>query len=242
YRCEVDGSAVEVAVERLSPHERRVRIGERAHRTLISRQGADLLVEVHGVPHRIVRDDGGFVRSHAPAVVVAIPVAEGDEVAEGDVVAVIEAMKMETSLTAPFAGRVRRILSGTNVQVGAQTPLLQLEAVEDEAAEQSAERIDFSAGEAATDDPEAALERLRWMLLGYDVSGDETRRALATLGEATLLEGEHRLLEEFADVRAISRARHSFERELLHSPQEYLHAFLRSLDAKAERLPERFVG
>src|SRR4051812_21429626 len=36
-------------------------------------------------------------------------------------------------------------------------------------------------------------------------------------------------------------ARHDPERELLHSPQEYLHAFLRSLDAKAEHLPERFV-
>ena len=42
-------------------------------------------------------------------------------------------------------------------------------------------------------------------------------------------------------MRALSRARHDPERELLHSPQEYLHAFLRSLDAKAERLPERFV-
>ena len=42
-------------------------------------------------------------------------------------------------------------------------------------------------------------------------------------------------------MRALSRARHDPERELLHSPQEYVHAFLRSLDAKAERLPERFV-
>ena len=96
---------------------------------MISRQGADLLVEVHGVPHRITRDDGGFVRSHGPSVVVAIPVSEGDEVAEGDVVAVVESMKMETSLTAPFAGRVRRVLTGTNVQVPAHTPLLQLEAI-----------------------------------------------------------------------------------------------------------------
>src|SRR6185312_8808921 len=177
------------------------------------------------------------------AVVVAIPVKEGDEVAEGDVVAIVESMKMETSLTAPFAGRVRRVLSGTNVQVGAQTPLLQLEAVEEEAAEQSAERVDFAVDGEAEQDPAAALDRLRWMLLGYDVSGDETRRALATLREAErpLLDGEHRLLDLFSDVRALSRARHDPEREMLHSPQEYLHAFLRSLDADAERLPERFV-
>ena len=242
YRADVDGAAVEVDVERLSGHERRITIAGTTHRAMISRQGADLLVEVHGVPHRITRDDGGFVRSQGPSVVVAIPVGEGDEVAEGDVVAVVESMKMETSLTAPFAGRVRRVLTGTNVQVPAHTPLLQLEAIEDEAAEQSADRVDFTAEAGEATDP---LERLRWTLLGYDVSGDEVRRALAALREAEptpeLLAGEHRLLDVFTDVRALSRARHDPERELLHSPQEYLHAFLRSLDAKAERLPERFV-
>ncbi|WP_211233177.1 ATP-binding protein [Solirubrobacter soli] len=247
YRADVDGTAVEATVERLSGHERRITINGVTHRTMISRQGADLLVEVHGVPHRITRDDGGFVRSHGPSVVVAIPVNEGDEVAEGDVVAVVESMKMETSLTAPFAGRVRRVLTGTNVQVPAQTPLLQLEAIEDDAAEQSAERVSFDADAPAAEVPcTAALDRLRWMLLGYDVSGDEVRGALATLreraGDPSLIAGEHQLLDVFSDVRALSRARHDPERELLHSPQEYLHAFLRSLDAKAERLPERFVS
>src|SRR5262249_61019004 len=134
--------------------ERRTTTHARPPRTMTSRQGVDLLVEVHGVPHRVTRDDGGFVRSQGPSVVVAVPVSEGDEVAEGDVVAVVESMKMETSLTAPFAGRVRRVLSGTNVQVGAQTPLVQLEATEDEATEQSAERVDFEVdGHGAEADP-----------------------------------------------------------------------------------------
>src|SRR6478735_4532720 len=245
YRADVDGIAVEAEVERLSGHERRITIGGQTHRTMISRQGADLLVEVHGVPHRITRDDGGFVRSHGPSVVVAIPVSEGDEVAEGDVVAIVESMKMETSLTAPFAGRVRRVLSGTNVQVPAHTPLLQLEAISGEAAETSSERISFADVEASTEgETEAALERLRYALLGYDVSGDEVRRALAVIRacDTDISAGEELLLDVYTDVRALSRARHDDpERELLHSPQEYLHAFLRSLDAKAERLPERFV-
>src|ERR1700755_3152913 len=42
-------------------------------------------------------------------------------------------------------------------------------------------------------------------------------------------------------VKTRPHARHDIERELLHSPQEYLHAYLRSLDAKAERLPERYA-
>ena len=238
YRTEVDGVAVECAVERLSPYERRITIAGLTHRTLISRQGADLLVEVHGVPHRVTRDDGGLVRSHAPAVVVAIPVSEGDEVAEGEVVAIVESMKMETSLTAPFAGRVRRVLSGANVQVGAQTPLLQLEAIDDDEDDGGAERVAFSACEEIASD---GLARLRFLLLGYDVSDAEVRRVLDELdaGEPDI-EGEHRLLHVYADVRALTRARHDIERELLHSPQEYLHAYLRSLDPKAERLPERF--
>ena len=165
YRTEVDGVAVECAVERLSPHERRITIGGLTHRTLISRQGADLLVEVHGVPHRVTRDDGGLVRSHAPAVVVAIPVGEGDEVAEGEVVAIVESMKMETSLTAPFAGRVRRVLSGANVQVGAQTPLLQLEAIDDDDDDSGAERVAFTPCETVEEDgpraPALAAARLR---------------------------------------------------------------------------------
>jgi len=246
YRCEVDGHAVEAAVERLSGHERRITIGGVTHRAQISAQGADLLVEVHGVPHRITRDDGGFVRSHGPSVVVSIPVSEGDEVAEGDVVAVVESMKMETSLTAPFAGRVRRVLSGTNVQVAAHTPLLQLEAIEEESAEDDAERISFADVDSTPEnETEAALERLRFALLGYDVSGDEVRRALAVVRscQTDIAAGEHELLDVYTDVRALTRARHDDpERELLHSPQEYLHAFLRSLDAKAERLPERFVS
>jgi len=245
YRAVVDGAAVELTVERLGEHERRIGFGDRTRRALVSRQGADLLIEVDGVPHRITRDDGGLVRSQAPAVVVAIPVAEGDLVAEGDVIAIVESMKMETSLTAPFAGRVRRVLTGTNVQVGAHAPLLQLEPLREDAGEQSAERVAFAGGEPIAD-AAAALERLRWLLLGYDVDAGEEAPLLALLGgpedDPQRLEIEHRLLDLYADVRALARTRHDPERDLAHSPLEYLHAYLRSLDAKAERLPERFTA
>ena len=105
-------------MERLSGHERRLTSAGRSHRTVISKQGTRLLVEVDGVPHRVSHDEAGIVRSHAPGVVVSIPVAEGDEVSAGDVMAVLESMKMESSLTAPRAGRVRQVLVGPNTQVG----------------------------------------------------------------------------------------------------------------------------
>ncbi|MFD1810955.1 biotin/lipoyl-containing protein, partial [Rhodococcus gannanensis] len=40
---------------------------------------------------------------------VTVTVAEGDEVAAGDTIATIEAMKMEASITAPVAGTVARV-------------------------------------------------------------------------------------------------------------------------------------
>ncbi|WP_231502135.1 acetyl-CoA carboxylase biotin carboxyl carrier protein subunit, partial [Paracidovorax avenae] len=48
----------------------------------------------------------GTVPAPVAGTVQAWKVAEGDTVAEGDVVAVMEAMKMEMQVTAPRAGRI----------------------------------------------------------------------------------------------------------------------------------------
>ena len=232
YRVEVDGAVIEAGVEQLTEHERRLSFGGRSYRTLTAVQDMDLLVEVNGVPHRVSRDEGGLVRAHAPGVVVAIPVAAGDEVQAGDVVAVTESMKMETSLTAPVHGRVREVLVGSNVHVAAGRPLLQIDPLED-APQEAGERLTFESAEADTSE----LERLKWLVLGYDVTGVDV------VGAPTDPDGEKRLLELYADVRALGRPHTTGDAdELLRSPQEYLHAFLRSLDAAAEGLPERFVA
>jgi pyruvate carboxylase len=57
----------------------------------------------------------------APVIgAVIIQVSAGDEVRAGEPVAVIEAMKMESTITAPISGRVERvaIASGTRVERG----------------------------------------------------------------------------------------------------------------------------
>ncbi|HEX5086535.1 MAG TPA: pyruvate carboxylase [Nocardioides sp.] len=57
--------------------------------------------------------------------VVTTAVAEGDKVAAGDVVATIEAMKMEASITAPVEGTVERVaLSGTQAVEGGDLVLV----------------------------------------------------------------------------------------------------------------------
>jgi acetyl/propionyl-CoA carboxylase alpha subunit/acetyl-CoA carboxylase carboxyltransferase component len=257
YRVTVDEAAMEVAVHRLGRHERRLEVHGHAHRTLISVQDADLLVEVDGVPHRIGRDDGGMVRNLAPAVVVSIPVAVGDEVRAGDVVVVVEAMKMETSLTAPFDGRVRQVLAGANVHVAAQAPLVRLEPLDGGPPPATGDRVSFTppapAPMAGAERCREHLRRLEWLVLGYDVGAGEVERIVADLhGECAdllacdpaLVGGEHRLLRMFADVRALSRPRHDEadpETPWLRSPQEHLNAWLGSLDAEGEGLPAAFV-
>ena len=58
----------------------------------------------------------GSVVAPLPGRVVAVPVAEGTRVARGDVLVVIEAMKMEHGLTAPFDG----VVEGLSAAVGDQ--------------------------------------------------------------------------------------------------------------------------
>ncbi|GAA1575134.1 acetyl-CoA carboxylase biotin carboxylase subunit [Actinomadura kijaniata] len=61
----------------------------------------------------------GVLRSPMPGTVLAVKVAEGEAVAEGQPVVVVEAMKMEHTVTAPVAGVVKRL----PVRAGAQVAL-----------------------------------------------------------------------------------------------------------------------
>src|SRR6195952_2458416 len=110
YRVSLDGVVLDVDVERSGQYERRLTVGERSFGVLSVTQGPDHLVEVDGAVHRISGGEAGLVRALGPAMVVDIPVSAGDTAAGGDVVAVLESMKLETALRAPVAGRVAGVL------------------------------------------------------------------------------------------------------------------------------------
>ncbi|MEJ2869580.1 carboxyl transferase domain-containing protein [Actinomycetospora sp. OC33-EN08] len=247
---------VHATVHTLDAHHRRVVAGGRGYRVLSATHGPVHFVEVNGIAHRVSRDEGGVVRAPAPALVVAVPVAVGDEVAAGAPVLVLESMKMETQLHAPFAGVLRELHVATGSQVETGAPLARLEPLEDpdEAAapDEPAAELDLP---DASDDPGRPLDDLAAVLLGYDVApGDEdgwgTEAALARY----LAERDHRdpyddeigLLAIFADFAELSRNRPADEEARaemrVHSPREYFHTYLQSLDTERGALPEMFTA
>ncbi len=148
YRVRHGATVADVAVERLDEYERRVVCGGRSHRVLLTAQRAGFRIEVDGAAHEVVRDDGGVVRAGWPAFVVSVLVKPGDVVAENAPVAVLESMKMESTVVAPFAGEVASVDVVANVQVDAGAPLVRIRAadagVAGSAAQPGATPVDLS--------------------------------------------------------------------------------------------------
>ena len=265
YKIEADGASVNVQVEPLRRFTRRLAIAGGAFTVDSVTDGPDHMIEVEGIAHRVSRDQGEVVRAPSPALVVAVTVAPGDEVEAGSPVAVLEAMKMETTVVATHAGRVREVLVAVSTHVDAGAPLLSIEPlIAEGAAAPDAPRISFGTSAGASDPgarPRARehLDALRSLIMGFDVSVQEARRLVAEFQRARnqlpaddpeLLHGELEILTIFADLVELSGNWAAAEREDLdeeagervRSPREHFRSYLNSLDVEREGLPEAFVA
>src|SRR5207244_10353745 len=106
---------VDAELERLDEYRSRLVVGGQRFRLVTATHGPVHLIEVDGVTHRVSRDEGGVLRSPAPALVVATPVQAGAEVEAGAPVLVLESMKMETVLHAPFKATVKEDRKSTRL-------------------------------------------------------------------------------------------------------------------------------
>ncbi|WP_261376804.1 carboxyl transferase domain-containing protein [Nocardioides sp. J9] len=261
YRVTITAGAVERTVsanlDRIDEVHGRLTVDGHRYRLVTASHGTVHLVEVDDVMHRISRDEGGMVRAPAPALVVATPLAVGDEVAAGQPVLVLESMKMETALTAPFTGRVKELLVRVGSQVETGAPLVRLDPTADAAEEQEAggAEVDLDLPEplpiAESGRCAEARAALSSLLLGYDVEPDQRPALLADYlacrdagSPADTLRTEMDLLSLFTDFAELSRNRPAGDEpsaELrVHSSREFFHTYLRSLDPDRGALPEHF--
>lgn len=258
-----DADALDVDLERIDEYTSRLVTGGARYRLVTATHGPVHTIEVDGTTHRVSRDEGGVLRSPAPALIVAVPVSVGDVVSAGAPVLVLESMKMETVLPAPFAATVKELLVGTGSQVETGAPLVRLEPTSDgdaaPAAAMDTGLVDLELPAPATSGggPQERLHRgltdLSGMLLGYDVDPRDEGRTLASYltardelassGQAPVCQ-EIDLLRVVADFAELSRNRPAGEEghveNRVHSPREHFHTYLQSLDVERGGLPDEF--
>ena len=260
YRVETDEARVDVQRSRLGQFEYWLTCFGRRFNVVSVMQGLTFLIEVDGVTHRINRDDGGVVHAPAPAVVVSLAVKPGDTVSAGDRLAVLEAMKMEMQVVAPFSGKVREVLTTPNVQVDTGAPLVRLDPLGTTDTATKTERLVLKSSLASAeggDDVHSLclhnLRELRQLALGFDVDPARISRLLATWSlscEETgdcheIAQCEDEIVQIFVDVSSLfHRAPEMDDPTSGEGPtsEAYLFSYLRMLDTRGEGLPPSFVA
>ncbi|MBN1835639.1 MAG: ATP-grasp domain-containing protein, partial [Spirochaetales bacterium] len=221
-------------------------------------RGDRLLVEVDGIPYEVEIDTGGTVRAPSPALVLSVPVRESQSVTKGEVLVVLEAMKMEMVVAAPQAGTVRELRVRPGEQVAAGQPLLVMESREPPDTEGAPEGAEGTHGdslqEPATLDEQWSVLEQEYLshFLGYD--HDRPGQAaldemLALAAASPELQGAFsavvaKAVEAYADVERLFAGAPVSPEELTRpaSFQELLSHYFRRQGEREKGLPEPFVS
>ena len=75
-------------------------------------------------PTATATGEGACVESPMPGTILKVNVVPGQAVTEGDVLVILEAMKMENEIMAPKSGTVTQVLVSKSSSVETGTPLL----------------------------------------------------------------------------------------------------------------------
>jgi acetyl/propionyl-CoA carboxylase alpha subunit len=124
------GESAEIEILAFGDGEAVVRSGGRTHRLHVARDGDVLWVSEAGrtwvfrkvAPEAVAAaahaGDTAEITSPMAGRIVKLACAPGDAVSEGQILVVLEAMKMEYQLRSPFAGTVETLNGAEGAQVG----------------------------------------------------------------------------------------------------------------------------
>ncbi|MGQ9567248.1 MAG: acetyl-CoA carboxylase biotin carboxyl carrier protein subunit [Anaerolineae bacterium] len=142
----VDGQPVSVDLQPVEePYLYSLLLDHVSYEAYVERQAEGWRVLLRGQEHMVdVREEwthgleGGsegwgpptgpaVVRAPLPGMVLQVPVEEGQKVVAGDLLVLLETMKMETELRAPRAGTVRKVHVAQGQAVAGDQPLVEIE-------------------------------------------------------------------------------------------------------------------
>ena len=260
YRIDAGDAVAELAIERINDFEWEVTAAGRLHHVVIASYGTGCLLEIDGVAHQVQRDEGIAVRAQWPALIVSMAVESGQVVAEGDPLVVVEAMKMESTLRAPFAGTITSLEVLPNAQVDAGAPLVMIRpaTLDDEVravAEGIGARVSFSGMALADTSGRPPFERvytaLEGYLLGYELDPGSLSALLAeqrsfanraSAGDTKLLAAEDEFIDLFTSLGLLWQSAREDGAQAdrgVTTSREYLLGYMQWLDPDRVALPAR---
>lgn len=145
YKLTTGGETIEFQCARVSENVLSLMIGDRSYTAHVHGSPPAYSVHLQDLSYEYEVLEGGFgvggeasrpgaagpsrIVAPMPGKVVAVLRAPGDEVKEGDGVAVIEAMKMQNEMRAPRSGRVKeiRVKPGETIESGAVVAVIEAE-------------------------------------------------------------------------------------------------------------------
>ena len=124
FEAKLNGASLRVQVELAGAGYRLAHRGAEIHALALSPEGAAL---ARHMPEKAPPDQGKFLRSPMPGLLVRLAATEGDAVKAGEELAVVEAMKMENSLRAASDLKVKKALAQAGDRLEVDQPILEFE-------------------------------------------------------------------------------------------------------------------
>ena len=120
YFVTYDNTEYKVSAEETKPGQLKIKIGDRLIKSVITEGEKEKYVFIDGDVFKVKpveltgmkktkKKDDGDLSSPISGKVVNVKVKSGDRVKKGDVLMVIEAMKMEYLIRSPFDGKVKKV-------------------------------------------------------------------------------------------------------------------------------------
>ncbi len=107
----INGIEYRVSVRRVNRTLYKVLVGDKTFNVVVREDRVAIAKKVERKRKEKVEEFEGFaVRANLPGIISRIIVKEGDRVRKGDVIMILEAMKMESEIKSPRDGIVKQIV------------------------------------------------------------------------------------------------------------------------------------